>query len=877
MANLFPLVRPATTGGVRNLAEATDVLLASDLTRSTAGVFNLCTATTTTLNVGRAACIFDLDCSTLDILAASTFSIDGTGASNISTTSGNLTVSTLVAGTLFVTSAGLLDIDAAANIDIDVTGTFDVLATSTFSIDGTGASNVSATSGNLTLSTITTGSLLFGASAAGNFGFNQTSFATSELGCLAIHSGTLPTAGWVADCAHIGVADRGGTAGKASVHLYCEDGAANVIGDLVGIGTITPSYKLDVNGYMYATNFRVSDTLTLAVVGTSSLASNTTGHNLAGLGYGVFVFNTEGYDNVAAGTLALRNNTTGSGCVAIGNQALYTNQISYYNTAIGDACLNLATGANNTSVGAYSGTILSTGHDNLFLGYRAGCNQTTNSNLLVVDNQDRTSAALEITNSLIYGTFDATPTNQTLRLNALVGIGCTPSSLLDLEKAGTVTATVDFLEITNTANAAAMTSTGTGILFNQFAYQGPELLVDGDMEAVGVAAWTASKATLTKEITTPHGGSQCLRVTAASGSGTDYCQAYQVVTTPGHSYLITGYARSDGTQIPMVIDGVSILWTGTTSTSWQSFSFTLAAAATAMRYVFTVTDPAGTEYVEFDDVSVVEAPAVCDAARIASLTEGNWLVSDVNTQDSALAFSTALNGTVTEWLRITSGGLLKDPNLTVGVGLSQGGTTGLVGFTATSIVAALNELKAGTGMCTLENTTIDIGYAEEGAASPDLEDVVTQTNGTVRARIFSSASVEDVVIPWRVPDDCKVASGVKFKVHGIITSSTAPAAGEGVSFKLSGYSRGTGDSLNGTFGTEIEANITDLDAVGVNAQYDLFSTAYSATVTITDLAVGELVMLHLERDTADADDDYAQDVGVIGITLEWSRTTVAGL
>ena len=36
------------------------------------------------------------------------------------------------------------------NLDIDVTGSFDMLASTTFSVDGTGASNVTATSGNLT-------------------------------------------------------------------------------------------------------------------------------------------------------------------------------------------------------------------------------------------------------------------------------------------------------------------------------------------------------------------------------------------------------------------------------------------------------------------------------------------------------------------------------------------------------------------------------------------------------------------------------------------------------------------------------------------------------------------------------------------------------
>ena len=84
-------------------------------------------------------------------------SIDGTSASNMSVTGAQLQISTITSGELDLTSAGLLDINAGANIDIDVTGTFDVLATTTFSIDGTGASNVTATSGTLTLSTVTSG------------------------------------------------------------------------------------------------------------------------------------------------------------------------------------------------------------------------------------------------------------------------------------------------------------------------------------------------------------------------------------------------------------------------------------------------------------------------------------------------------------------------------------------------------------------------------------------------------------------------------------------------------------------------------------------------------------------------------------------------
>ncbi len=95
-----------------------------------------------------------------DMLATTTFSIDGTGASNVTATSGNLSISTLTTGTLILDSVALIDMNAGANIDIDVTGTFDMLSTGVFSIDGTGASNVSATSGNLTISTLTSGTLI---------------------------------------------------------------------------------------------------------------------------------------------------------------------------------------------------------------------------------------------------------------------------------------------------------------------------------------------------------------------------------------------------------------------------------------------------------------------------------------------------------------------------------------------------------------------------------------------------------------------------------------------------------------------------------------------------------------------------------------------
>ena len=115
----------------------------------------------------------------IDILSAAEVDIDASGTSAIllntanhaTSTTGAITLTTgnvaggagnggninLATGTSAGGTAGEIDLTSAGAVDINATTTFDMLATTTFSIDGTGASNVSATSGNLTLSTITSG------------------------------------------------------------------------------------------------------------------------------------------------------------------------------------------------------------------------------------------------------------------------------------------------------------------------------------------------------------------------------------------------------------------------------------------------------------------------------------------------------------------------------------------------------------------------------------------------------------------------------------------------------------------------------------------------------------------------------------------------
>lgn len=152
---------------------------------------------------------------------------------------------------------------------------------------------------------------------------------------------------------------------------------------------------------------------------------------------------------------------------------------------------------------------------------------------------------------------------------------------------------------TNPANA------GLGILASS-AYPGAELFTDGDMEAADTSAWSkTASAALTKETTAPHGGSRCLRVTENGGANP---YVWQTIFTVGKRYRLTGYARSDGNATPRIYSPtMGFVWTGTTSTSWQSFDFEFTAAETAFPALFTIAGSGTGYYTEWDDVSAKEA------------------------------------------------------------------------------------------------------------------------------------------------------------------------------------------------------------------------------------------------------------------------------
>ncbi len=162
----------------------------------------------------------------------------------------------------------------------------------------------------------------------------------------------------------------------------------------VGIGTTTPSFKLDVKNGSINTDsvYRIGGSTVLSVKGTentftgigtgtattsgsfnaasgfNALASNTTGNYNAAFGHKALFSSVGGSNSTAFGTSALLSNTFGSNNSAHGVNALYYNSTGSYNTGVGSHALYLnVLGSNNTAVGE-SALFSNNGYGNTALG-----------------------------------------------------------------------------------------------------------------------------------------------------------------------------------------------------------------------------------------------------------------------------------------------------------------------------------------------------------------------------------------------------------------------------------------------------------------------------------------------------------------------------
>ena len=155
-----------------------------------------------------------------------------------------------------------------------------------------------------------------------------------------------------------------------------------------------------------------------------------------------------------------------------------------------------------------------------------------------------------------------------------------------------------------------------------------------------------------------------------------------------------------------------------------------------------------------------------------------------------------------------------------------------------------------------------------GCATGAVTEVGSTTKHDIYGLAFDSATAESAFVHHPMPDNWDGGT-VTFRVWWLAHTGYVVTSSDGVAWTLKATSYGDDESVDAVFGTGI--TVTDT-GTGNNK---LEKTADSSALTISGAAAGEMIHWVITRTVSDAADDWAADVELISVVIEYGISALS--